>query len=317
MMPHPGRQTATLRQLHDQFLTEQRYATRLAPATLEAYRVSFELLLALMPELTPEDLTPEAMTEFFRRIETRPRLVGRREVAGVTASTVATHRGKLGRFFSWLAGKGYLASNPFAAMPYPRVNYDDRQYLAKEDVEKIMAALALGGRTRFQRRRDLALIATLLYAGLRRGELLGLRIGDVNIDRREMLVRAATSKSRSSRVVPTSSALCQALEDYLAERRKLPLTTPQLFVSGAGEPLTLHGLKHLTERIASRSCVRFHLHQFRHTFAINFLHQSGDVAKLQQLLGHRDIRMTSGYLRVLPTAAMRGNIESVRLDTLL
>jgi integrase/recombinase XerD len=59
------------------------------------------------------------------------------------------------------------------------------------------------------------------------------------------------------------------------------------------------------------------VHQFRHTFAVNFLNQGGDIAKLKQLLGHRDIRMTSAYLRCLPTSAMRTNVESISLDTLL
>jgi site-specific recombinase XerD len=237
----------------------------------------------------------------------------------VTASTIATHRGKLGVFFSWLAAKGAIARNPFEAMPFPHVEYESRQFLGKTEIERIFAALVLSGssRTRFQRSRDPALFTTLLYTGIRRGELLGLRLQDLNLERLELAVRAETSKSRVSRIVPINSTLCAALEDYLAERRKLPLTTPQLFVSSTGSPLTSHGLKHLTERIAARTGVRFHLHQFRHTFAVNFLHRNGDVVKLKQLLGHRDIRMTSGYLRSLPTSAMRTNVEALTLDTLL
>src|SRR5438128_1147681 len=97
------RDSHDLRRLHDQFVSEQRYSTRLAPTTLQAYRTSFTLLLSLMPALSLGQLTPESLTEFFRRLETRKRRVGRGERLGVTASTVATHRGKLGRFFSWLA----------------------------------------------------------------------------------------------------------------------------------------------------------------------------------------------------------------------
>ena len=59
------------------------------------------------------------------------------------------------------------------------------------------------------------------------------------------------------------------------------------------------------------------LHQLRHTFAVNFLNGGGDVVRLKQLLGHQDIRMTSGYLRHLPTSAMRDGVESITLDTLI
>jgi len=315
----PHHRTTDLARLHEAFVNEQRYAARSAPATLAAYRTSFQLFMKLLPHVTVDQLTPETLTEFFRRLETRRRPVGNGERVGVMASTVATHRGKLGRFFSWLAAQGHLTENPFTAMPYPRVEYEGREYLGKAEIDRIFAALVLAasGHTRFHRRRNVALFATLLYAGLRRGELLGLRLGDLNLERRELSVRAETSKSRTGRVVPMNAALSQALEDYLAERRTLPLMHPQLFVTETGSPLTLPGLIQLTHRINERSGVRFHLHQFRHTFAVNFLHQSGDVAKLKQLLGHRDIRMTSGYLRRLPTTAMRSNVEALTLDTLL
>jgi integrase/recombinase XerD len=59
------------------------------------------------------------------------------------------------------------------------------------------------------------------------------------------------------------------------------------------------------------------VHRFRHTFAVNFLNRGGDIAKLKQLLGHRDIRMTSAYLRCLPTSAMRTDVESITLESLL
>jgi site-specific recombinase XerD len=153
---------------------------------------------------------------------------------------------------------------------------------------------------------------------LRKGELLGLRVTDLDLDRLELTVRAETSKSRLKRVVPISSKLFPALEDYLAERRKRPLLSDHLFadVSGKG-PLTAEGFKHLIEQVKQLSGVAFHAHQFRHTFAVNFLNRGGDVAKLKQLLGHRDIRMTSAYLRCLPTAAMRTDVEGITLDTLL
>ncbi|RJO59499.1 hypothetical protein C4546_01995 [Candidatus Parcubacteria bacterium] len=58
-------------------------------------------------------------------------------------------------------------------------------------------------------------------------------------------------------------------------------------------------------------------HQFRHTFAVNVLNNGSDIAKLKQLLGHRDIRMTATYLRCLPTSAMRGDVETLTLDNLV
>jgi site-specific recombinase XerD len=261
------------------------------------------------------------MTEFFRRLETRSRLVGHgQQRVGVRSSTVATYRSKLNRFFEWLKANGNLHANPFAGLPYPRVEYEDRKYLTKSSVERVLTTLILAApwQRRLVRTRNLALFSTLLYTGLRKGELLGLYVSDYDPNHLTLRIRAETSKSRRQRVVPVNSALATALEDYLEERRRKGLQCARLFVSSRGDrPLTAEGLLHLVKRVQQLSGVRFHLHQFRHTFAVNFLNRGGDVAKLKQLLGHRDIRMTSAYLRCLPTAAMRGDVENITLDTLL
>ncbi|MBI3626724.1 tyrosine-type recombinase/integrase [Candidatus Uhrbacteria bacterium] len=55
----------------------------------------------------------------------------------------------------------------------------------------------------------------------------------------------------------------------------------------------------------------------RHTFAINLLNNNVDIAKLKQLLGHRDIRMTASYVRCLPPETLSADINLLRLDKLV
>lgn len=312
---------SSLSELHEQFIAEQRFTARRAEATLAGYRQCFRTLLCVMPDLSTEGLTPSALTEFFRRLETRARFVGRGlERRGVKASTVATYRNKLGRFFTWLQTNGHISTSPFASMRGPRVDYDERQHLERTAVERIFSHVTLAGtgQNRLLRRRNLALFTLLLYTGIRRGELLGLHVSDVNLDRRELAVRAETSKARRSRVVPLNANAVSAVSDYLTELRRARHTSEYLFPAQSRTgALTKDGLAHLVRSVSRHSGVRFHVHQFRHTFAINFLHRGGDVVRLKELLGHRDIRMTSAYLRHLPTHAMRDAVEAVTLDTLL
>ena len=310
-----------LTQLNQEFVNEQRYSTRLSPVTLRGYVQSFDLLLAVMPNITADQLATSSMTEFFRRLETRTRVVGRGiEKTGVKKSTIATYRSKLNRFFSWLKMKGHIKENPFDNMPYPDVQYEDRKFLGRAEVEKVFTTLVLNAewRSSLIRKRNIALFSMFLYTGIRKGELLGLRVTDVDMDRLEVTVRAETSKSRIRRVIPINSKLEIALQDYLDERQHKQLKTEYLFVSSAFDgQFTVDGLKHLVEQVKRISGVQFHLHQFRHTFAVNFLNNGADIAKLKQLMGHRDIRMTSTYLRCLPTSAMRNDVETITLDNLL
>ncbi len=310
-----------LAQLHQEFINQQRYLGRLSEVTLRGYGQSFALLREVMPELTLLDLTAKSMTEFFRRLDTRPRIVGRgiRKV-GIKKSTAATYRSKLNRFFEWLVKTGHIKQNPFSLIQYPDVQYEDKKFLGRREIQKIFTSLALSQVRQgvFIQRRNLAIFATLLYTGIRKSELLGLQVTDLDLQRRELTVRAETSKSRLRRTVPMSSELMKLLRDYLAERVRRRLTTPFLFVSSArDDKLSADGLKHLIESIQSASGVKFHVHQFRHTFAVNVLNNGSDIAKLKQLLGHRDIRMTATYLRCLPTSAMRGDVETLTLDNLV
>jgi site-specific recombinase XerD len=62
--------------------------------------------------------------------------------------------------------------------------------------------------------------------------------------------------------------------------------------------------------LCRESQVKFHLHQLRHTFAVNFLHNSGHSSfKLQGLLGHRSIVSTAVYTRCLPPEIARADLE--------
>ena len=72
-------------------------------------------------------------------------------------------------------------------------------------------------------------------------------------------------------------------------------------------------------KIAKESGVKFHMHQFRHTFAVNFLHNCGQNSfKLQALLGHKSIVSTAIYTRCLPAEIVRADIERLaRLENTL
>ncbi len=309
---------ADLAQLHAEFLQECEFSAKLRKETLRGYKAGFDLLQKLLPELTLDMLTTEMMAEFFRRMEKRDRIVGRGiHKRGVKNSTVATYRSKLNKFFDWLVMREYLKLNPLSKLPYPDVNYDDRKFLKREEVEKIFIAIGFNiqwGNV-LVKKRNIAMFSVLMNCGLRKGELINLKILDLDIERRQLTVRAETSKSKRSRIIPLNSKVLMDIKDYLEERRKRKYETPYLLVSSTRDmKLTLDGLKHLIEKVSKASRVSFHAHQFRHTFAVNMLNQGCDIAKLKQLMGHTDIRMTAAYLRCLPSTAMREDVERLSLE---
>ncbi len=306
----------SLQQLFQEFMYECEFARKSRPETLRGYRQTFEIFIKLLPDVSLEFLTPSTITHFFKILQERKRIVGKGIVkTGVKKSTVATYWSKLNNFFEWLRMKKYISVNPFSEMEYPTPVYEDRKFLRKEDVEKIITAIHNHSGSLFLLKRNLVLFYILLFCGLRREELLLLQLRDIDIERRILTVRAETSKIPRTRYVPLHSQVILYLKDYLRERKHL--TTPYLIVSSMRDDgLSYDGLKHLVCKLNRLSEVRFHLHQFRHTFAVNFLKGSNNIAKLKQLMGHKDIRMTIVYLRCLPTSEMRADIECMSIDTL-
>lgn len=216
--------------------------------------------------------------------------------------------------------KKYLDLNPFDEMEYPNIRYEDRKFLLSEQVESIFTAIShtIEWQNNLVKKRNIAIFTTLLMTGLRKGELLGLKLLDLDFQRNILRINGSTSKSKRDRLVPMNKRLVQALKDYLEERQKFNYKNPYVFVSLSGDSeFTSAGLKHLIEKISKDIGIHFHAHQFRHTFAVNLLNNKVDIAKLKQLMGHRDIRMTGTYLRCLPTKAMRGDVELLNLDKLV
>lgn len=307
-----------LQQFFDEFMYECEFIKKIKSETIRGYSNTFKLFIKLMPDTSLNTLNNHTIIDFFKALQERKRIVGKGiNKVGVKKSTLATYWSKLNMFFNWLKEKRYIVKNPFDELPYPSPSYEDKKFLKKEEVEKIITAVhSHHDNNLFILKRNLALFYLLLFCGLRREELLLLQIRDIDFERKTLTIRGDTSKSGVTRQVPLHSTCIMYLKDFLASRKKY--TTPYLIVSSSrDERLSLDGLKHLVSKIRRCSGVAFHLHQFRHTFAVNFLKCSNNIAKLKQLLGHKNISMTLTYLRCLPTDELRGDIENMSIDKLI
>jgi site-specific recombinase XerD len=145
--------------------------------------------------------------------------------------------------------------------------------------------------------RDRALLLTLLDSGLRHAELTDLRVGDVDLQTGAILVRMG--KGRKWRTVFVGASTRRALVTYLHRREEINPASA-LWLTRAGTPLTRAGIYQIVIRRAKMAGVPVPgMHDFRRAFAINFLRNGGDVATLQRLLGHTDLRVINRYLKLL------------------
>jgi site-specific recombinase XerD len=272
-----------------------------------------------MPEIdTVKDVTAELVIVFFKRIQTRERIVGKGILkVGLKNSTLRTYARRLKSFFKWLVIREVISNNPFDSIALPQAEYIDHRALKGVEIKKIMGAVAQCSPTAFLLKRDIAMIGVLTFCGIRRNELIGLETRDVDLFNGLLTVRSETSKSKRTRKIPINTHLRLHLMEYLTERKRRNSKCAHLWISHNGDKaITRHGMKHWVTRISRQSGVKFHLHRFRHTFATNLAMQDVGIVKIQNLMGHSDIKMTSSYLRSVSTTEMREDVNKLSFENL-
>lgn len=145
--------------------------------------------------------------------------------------------------------------------------------------------------------RDRAILATLLYTGIRRSELVALRLTDVDLETRTLTVRHG--KGGRSRVVPLRDDLIALLRDWLELRPDGDHDL--LFTNRIGQPLGKHGLQEAFRRAVRAAAIErrgVSIHTLRHTFASTLLQNGADLVSIQTLLGHTSLDTTAVYLHV-------------------
>jgi len=149
--------------------------------------------------------------------------------------------------------------------------------------------------------RDLALLELAYSAGLRRKELVGLEVGDVDLTGGFLKIREG--KGGKERVVPLGHKAKEALERYLqVTRPRLQMRkkqeTSRLFLTERGAPIKSTTVEEII--VKYRPHHRIHTHTLRHACALHMLKGGADVRYIQELLGHASPNTTMLYTRLLP-----------------
>ncbi|HEY8426589.1 MAG TPA: tyrosine-type recombinase/integrase [Limnochordales bacterium] len=221
----------------------------------------------------------------------------RQNQAPTRARKVSAIRG----FYRFLVEERILEASPAERLRSPKIPRRLPIFLTADEAAALLDAAARAGTEPL---RDRALIGMFLYTGCRLGELLALRLDD--LDFAAGAVRFF-GKGGKERLVPMREELVAMVQAYLPRRLELIRKSPRaaqdrLFVNRHGRPLTPSGVRFLLRRIvASLPQVRPSLspHKLRHTVATLLLQADADLRTIQELLGHASLATTQRYTHVL------------------
>jgi len=210
--------------------------------------------------------------------------------------------GAVKTFFKFLKRDGYLAHDPAAALEYGREpDTLPRSVLTPQEAKKIIESIDTSTARGY---RDRTIMEVFYSTGIRRNELLGLTVADVNLE--EELLRINRGKGGKDRVVPLSGVACKFLETYIKGVRPewaAKTGTDRLFLSWRGRPLDGNTLRLLVKAHAQRARVkkRMTCHVWRHTCATHLLKNNANLRHVQEILGHRLLSTTERYLHLTIT----------------
>lgn len=264
-------------------------------ATLRTYQYSIESLLKyIKSRFLPQELAKidrGVLESFF---------VNGIKVRGWNKSTHWTQYKTLNAFFNWCTKKGYFQVNPLNDIPRPRIPQQLPKSLNEQEILLLLKIVSnTPSRFNFVTVRNKAVIATLLFTGLRKTELINLKFAHVDLNNGYLEVE--NGKGGKRREIPIEeNTLKPILLEYLEARDKL-FKTSEWFFNGLykkGQDNKMHSsfINGLFRMLSTRFNKRIYPHMLRHSFATLLLEKTGDIYVLKELLGHSDIKTTTIYL---------------------
>ena len=210
-------------------------------------------------------------------------------------------------YFRWAQDAGRIASNPLrnirdvrqaSSRSAPRWLTRQETYALLRAASKAVQLAEAKGRTMSanEARRDKAILALFLHAGLRVSELCALEKGDIVIKARSGLVIVRSGKGGKYREVPLNKDARQALAVWMAR----PAAGSRLFTGRRGKPLQPRGVQRIIERLAAAAQLepnKVTPHALRHTFGKSLVDAGVSLDKVAALMGHSNLNTTKIYTR--------------------
>lgn len=228
--------------------------------------------------------------------------------SGLSARTIARRLSSISGFYAYLVARGDTSVNADPVprglstrrrggrrtqVPLVRVPRTLPKILSPGEVNMLLRALRTD--------RDRAMVYAMLLGGLRRCEVLGLTLADVQVPERSLFI--AEGKGGHQRVVPISNMFLTAVGDYLRHERPRDAATDRVFVAlkgpTRGRPLTRDGIDTILRGARQRAGLqRATCHQLRHTCLTRLREAGMELEAVQAQAGHVSIESTRIYLHL-------------------
>lgn len=296
-----------------------------SPVTVRGYLSGIGSMLQYLNDPDVSTVTLDDLKRYmlYLRTEYKPRRKSGSQ-APLASASLHRHWKAIRSFFKWAHAELNIP-RPDLELKMPL--YTNREIIpfTEDEIRAMIAACAYGKpvddgkRKPYKYRRptadrDRALLMLLLDTGVRSGECARLKIQDVNLETGEVAVLPYHVRKTRPRTVFIGKITRKLIWKYLATRPDKRPDDP-LFVTLQNYPMNQESIKRVIYTLSAQARVNnAHPHRFRHTFAIQFLRNGGDVFTLQRLLGHATLEMVKHYLALADTDSATAHQKASPVD---
>ena len=285
-----------------------RTAEGYSQSTLGIYNWALHLLIDWSQDKDPAKISPTDLQHFFAWLtaEYKPSRSGGDD-APLSPRSIENVWTATRSFYNWATSDLNLSSRPDQNIKRPRYAETQIAPYTEKEIQALLSACTQTASTQGRRKtfkmhrptalRDAAIILVLLDTGIRASEFSRLKIDDFDPKTGALRVKPfGSGRKTHGRTVYIGKRCQSAVWKYLATRESRSAKDP-LFITQENNPFNRGSLSHLVAGLGQRAGVTgAHPHRFRHTFAIQYLRNGGDVFTLQRLLGHTTLDMVRRYL---------------------
>lgn len=218
--------------------------------------------------------------------------------SGLSKKSVVRKLSALRSFYKFLVRRGLLQQNPALTVVTPKLEKRLPQFVDKEAMVRILARPDV---STFSGARDAVILELFYGSGIRRAELIGLDLRDV--DRRSRTLKV-TGKGNKQRIIPFTAAAGKAIDRYCVVREDVLRTaaapTDAFILTEQGTRITPSSVNTIVGRYLSgeTEIAKKSPHVLRHSFATHLLDGGADIMAVKELLGHESLSTTQVYTHV-------------------
>ena len=272
----------------EKFLKYLELRKKYSPHTINSYAVDIDQFNLFCLENFPINTEQEIVTDFK---------VVRKWIAALalnnnSSKTINRKLSSLRSYYNFMMREGFVKSNPVTKVIRPKIKKKLPEFVSEDNINVLLNSELFNND--FEGLRDKLIVELLYGTGIRRAELISIKISDVDLENKIIKV---TGKGNKQRIIPFPNILVSIIEKYLYFRNEILSETNNLLIIKSGKPVYPNLVYRVVKKNISlvSSIKKRSPHTLRHSYATHLLNNGADINAVKELLGHANLSATQIY----------------------